>query len=145
MTAPKIEWLCHTRRGKQVAHAFVDQADWSVCGSLYDHDTLGLATEHDRHCKACTRRLALGEKAFEPRRGKVWFNSWAGRTSANVEIVGETPKRYRVRFLEPKSGSGMWACRSAASPGDVRLVPKQSVTFDPPEHTAWYMQGRGAS
>lgn len=32
--------------------------------------------------------------------GYVHFNSWAGRTKRRVKIIAETPKRYKVKFLE---------------------------------------------
>jgi hypothetical protein len=56
--------------------------------------------------------------------GRLWFDSWAGRTSKRVEVIGETPKRYRVRLLEDIPLKG-WQL------GDVRLVPRRAVTIDP--------------
>ena len=50
----------------------------------------------------------------------VHQDGWAGRTQTPVMVIGETPKRYRVRWLQ---GS----YRRAA--GDVTLVPKYAVTF----------------
>jgi len=58
--------------------------------------------------------------------GRLWFDSWAGRTSKRVDVIEETPKRYRVRLLEDIPLKG-WAA------GDVRLVPKYAVTIDPQE------------
>lgn len=48
----------------------------------------------------------------------VQFDSWAGRTKVRVEIIGATPKRYRVRFLED--------CIKYKK-GVIALVPKYSV------------------
>jgi hypothetical protein len=54
--------------------------------------------------------------------GWLHFDSWAGRTRHRVEILSETPQRYRVRLLER-------ALRHPA--GKVLLPPKHAVTFDP--------------
>ena len=51
-------------------------------------------------------------------RGTVAFESWAGRTNVPVEILGETPKRYRVRWLETALSH---------TQGSVSLVPKYAV------------------
>lgn len=51
--------------------------------------------------------------------GTVHLEGWAWRTEIPVEIIGETPKRTRVRFLKT-------AYRWRA--GDVALVPKHAVT-----------------
>ena len=53
-----IDWLVSCRRGPQIAHAFVNQADLSVCGQKSDdYSMLTPATEHDRHCKHCDLAL----------------------------------------------------------------------------------------
>ena len=57
-------------------------------------------------------------------RAVLALDSWAGRTEHPVEIVGETPKRYRVRILEDWLGL---PSRRVASRGDVVLVPKYAV------------------
>jgi hypothetical protein len=51
------------------------------------------------------------------------LNSWAGRECIPVEIVGETPKRYRVKLLEAARLPGN---RQHAA-GDVVLVPRYAV------------------
>ena len=48
----------------------------------------------------------------------VYFNSWAGQTAVTAELVGSTPRRYRVRWLEPTS---------RRPKGSVSLVPKGAV------------------
>lgn len=60
------------------------------------------------------------------RRGELLLDGWAGRRAYPVDVIGETPKRYRVRLLEdmPLPGRNQ---RGAA--GDVRLVPKHAVRF----------------
>lgn len=50
----------------------------------------------------------------------VVTNGWAGLVSHPVEVIGETPERYRVRFLRPFRG---------ARPGSELTVPKHCVTF----------------
>jgi len=57
------------------------------------------------------------------RSGRLWLDSWAGRTSKRVTVIGETPKRYRIRTEEDIPLKG-WHT------GDVRLVPKTAVTFE---------------
>jgi len=51
----------------------------------------------------------------------VWFYSYWGRRSKRAVVIGETPKRYRVRFLDGLVGR--WPA------GTVRLVPKHAVEF----------------
>lgn len=70
----------------------------------------------------------MGEKVTENNGkncgpGRLWLNSWAGRTSKRVEVFGETPKRYWVRLLEDVPLKGWRA-------GSARLVPKYAVTLD---------------
>jgi hypothetical protein len=43
------------------------------------------------------------------------YYSWAGYSEIQVTVIGETPKRYRVRF---ERSALRW------SDGDIRLVPK---------------------
>lgn len=50
------------------------------------------------------------------------IDSWAGRSRHPVEIVGETPKKYRVKLLEKARLPGK-RCES----GDIVLVPKTAV------------------
>jgi len=59
-----------------------------------------------------------------PLRGRLWLDSWAGRVGHPVDVLGETPKRYRVRavaYIPLKD----WPA------GHVALVPLHAVTFDP--------------
>lgn len=63
------------------------------------------------------------------------LESWAGRVHQRVTVIGETPKRYRVRY--ESAAVGNWTGRI----GTVGLVPKYAITFDPvagvthcPEH-----------
>lgn len=66
------------------------------------------------HPRRAQRGRCGVSEAPEERAGRVWYQSWAGLTSTRVLVIGETPKRYRVRFVD----------------GTVRLVPKRAVTFD---------------
>jgi hypothetical protein len=56
---------------------------------------------------------------------QVGFQSWAGLTWHPATLVGETPKRYRVRWLET-----FFSGRRRA--GTIQLVPKHAVRFGPP-------------
>jgi len=48
---------------------------------------------------------------FHERCGSVYRDSWAGRRIDHVRIIGETPKRYRVRYPD----------------GEEKLVPKTAT------------------
>lgn len=54
------------------------------------------------------------------------LDSWAGREKHEVEIVGETAKRYRIRLLSdvrlPSKRDG--------KAGDVVLVPKYAIKIE---------------
>ena len=52
----------------------------------------------------------------------VWFNGYFGTLSKRCVVIGETPKRWRVRWLEEVRSHGI-------KPGDVTLVPKHAVEF----------------
>jgi hypothetical protein len=60
------------------------------------------------------------------RTGYVFTNSWAGLNRYPIELVKETPKRYRVKLLE--------ACRlphhGNLEAGAIVLVPKDSVRWE---------------
>lgn len=51
------------------------------------------------------------------------LDGWAGRERVPVEIVGETPKRYRVRLL----AECRLPSRRRGKAGDVVLVPRYAV------------------
>ena len=61
-------------------------------------------------------------------------DGWAGRQRQGCFVVGETPKRYRVRPLAgeelrlPMRGNGV---RMILGSGTV-LVPKSAITFNEP-------------
>jgi hypothetical protein len=49
----------------------------------------------------------------------VYFESWAGRTALSALLVGVTPKRYRVKWLEDGLGR---------QKGKTGLVPKYACS-----------------
>jgi hypothetical protein len=66
---------------------------------------------------------ALGKKRF----GILCMEGWEGRTENRVEIIDETPKRYRIRADRRIKLAGR--CRWL-EPGDDVLVPKTAVRFE---------------
>lgn len=54
----------------------------------------------------------------------ILVDGWAGYQRIPVEILGETPKRYRVKLIERSKLPGRNNWRNA---GDVVLVPKHAV------------------
>ena len=59
----------------------------------------------------------------------IVLDTWAGRRYYAVEVVGETPKKLRVRILTP--GGVMRPRRRYLNCGDTLLVPKQEVVDTP--------------
>ena len=55
------------------------------------------------------------------------LESWAGTLRKRVEVIGETPRRYRVRIIDGYRMKG----RREFRPGDVTLVPKWCVSPTP--------------
>jgi hypothetical protein len=59
-------------------------------------------------------------------KAELLIQSWAGLIRHEIEIVGQTPKKYRVKwikdepFIPPKSGT-------VRQKGDIFLVPKTAV------------------
>lgn len=60
----------------------------------------------------------------------IALNTWAGRRYYPVEIVGETPKKLRVKVVN--YGGVMLPGRRYVPSGEVVLVPKDAVV-DMPE------------
>jgi hypothetical protein len=58
-------------------------------------------------------------------RGMLVLEGWAGRTKTPVEIIGVTPKRYRIRAVTRTrlGGRSRWL-----DVGDTALVPRHAVT-----------------
>jgi hypothetical protein len=51
------------------------------------------------------------------------LDGWAGRQRIPCEVIGETPKRYRIKLLQDAQLPSRRSCKA----GDVVLVPKYSV------------------
>lgn len=59
------------------------------------------------------------------RSAHLHLDGWAGRIGVPVVVVGETPKKYRIRLT-------CWTnlpSRRRGEAGDVVLVPKHAITF----------------
>lgn len=54
------------------------------------------------------------------------MNGWAGYYEQPIEVIGQTPKRYRIRATERirLGGRCRWLYR-----GETALVPKSAVKF----------------
>lgn len=63
------------------------------------------------------------------RKAKLNFNDWAGCRSVEVIVVGETPKKYRIKTAgeDPIRLAGRY---KYLRPGEVALVPKSAVTIE---------------
>lgn len=59
--------------------------------------------------------------------GILFTDGWAGRQETRIEIVAETPKRYRVKLLENAALPGRSNHRSS---GFVFLAPKYAVRIN---------------
>lgn len=62
-------------------------------------------------------------------RGELHLQQWhtGGHTIIPVEILGETPKKYRVRFLK----DCYLPMYRKKHEGDIALVPKEAVSVTP--------------
>ena len=60
---------------------------------------------------------------------KLMMDDWAGRHSIECEVIGETPKRYRIKLLEDAQLPSRRSCKA----GDVVLVPKYALRLDSKE------------
>lgn len=60
----------------------------------------------------------------------IGLDTWTGRRYYAVEIIGETPKKFRVRILTP--GGVMLPGKRYFHFDEVVLVPKHAI-FDMPE------------
>ena len=61
----------------------------------------------------------------------IALNTWAGRHYYAVEVVGETPKKTRIRILTP--GGVMLPGRRYGQRGEIVLVPKHAICAVPAE------------
>ena len=60
------------------------------------------------------------------RRAVVCVNSWAGRQEHPCQVVGETPKRYRIVVDVPTALPPRF---TVLMPGTEKLVPKYAIRF----------------
>lgn len=67
----------------------------------------------------------------------VAINSWAGRRTYAVEVVGETKTRYRVKAIHFMILPG----RRCVAAGQVVLVPKHAVLAEEPTECGAYAGG----
>lgn len=62
----------------------------------------------------------------EPRQAYICLDGWAGRSEQAVLVIGETPKRYRIKAVMKTFLAGRSRAMVA---GDTALVPKHAVRF----------------
>lgn len=76
------------------------------------------------HADMCSRSVA----DEWPRRAVILLSGWGGRSEQQVLVVGETPKRYRIKATRRTklAGRSRWI-----GTGDTALVPKHAVRFAP--------------
>lgn len=65
----------------------------------------------------------MGNEHTPPHFGLLCLDGWHGRSEDRVLIVGETPKRYRIRAIEWTRLAG----RRSIEVGQEALVPKRAV------------------
>ena len=66
---------------------------------------------------------------IETMKAYVVVDTWCGRMECPIDVFGETPKRYRAKFLKEFYLPG----GRHLHPGDVALVPKTAVRFEKKE------------
>lgn len=60
-------------------------------------------------------------------RGILLLDGWEGRTETPVEVIGETPKKYRIRAIQRTKLGGRYRWIDV---GDTALVPKYAVRLE---------------
>jgi hypothetical protein len=63
---------------------------------------------------------------YAPRRATITLNGWQGLTTQEVEVVGQTPQRYRIRAITRTRLAGRLRYLEA---GHTVLVPRKVVNF----------------
>lgn len=66
------------------------------------------------------------------RGGLLCLDGWSGRVEQPVAVIGETPKRYRIRAITRTRLAGLYRW---LKPGDTALVPKNAIKFPEPPIT----------
>jgi len=74
------------------------------------------------------RKLTAEWRSLVGRPAVLSLESWAGTLRKRVEIIGETPRRYRIRVVDGYRVRG----RRSFSPGDVTLVPRWAISVNEP-------------
>lgn len=69
------------------------------------------------------------------RHAYIQLDGWSGRSETRVLVIGETPKRYRIKAImrTKLAGRDRWL-----DEGQTTLVPKRAVSF-----TSMYDHSRG--
>lgn len=62
----------------------------------------------------------------------IALDTWAGRRYYAIEVIGETPKKARVRILAP--GGVMLPGRRYVNCNEIVLVPKHALSDVPADH-----------
>lgn len=62
------------------------------------------------------------------RDGWLQLDGWAGRTQQRVRVIGETPKRIRIRAIADTRLAG---ARRIIKAGEIALVPKRAISPGP--------------
>lgn len=65
-------------------------------------------------------------KTWTTRQGYLMIDGWAGRHDYSVLVVGETPKKYRIKAVMETKLRRRWL-----SVGDEAMVPKSAVRLAP--------------
>ena len=60
--------------------------------------------------------------------GYLQLDGWAGRTQQEVEVIGETPKKVRIRAIRRTRLAGRCCYLNV---GETTLVPKHAVRMEP--------------
>ena len=68
----------------------------------------------------------MRERQTMDRDAMLHYDTWAGRTSRQVRVIDETPRRYRIRAMVPTPLGPLGRTLAA---GETALVPKHNVTF----------------
>lgn len=70
--------------------------------------------------------MRFDEPVRLPRIGTLYTSSWAGTLKQRVNVIGETPKRWRIEALKRTRLGGR---RRFIEQGETALVPKFAVKF----------------
>lgn len=71
------------------------------------------------------KSIEAAARAIETKKALV-LNTWAGRRYYAVDVIGETPKKARIRILT--HGGVMLPGRRYVGFNEITLVPKSAIT-----------------